>query len=116
MNDVSVYLGRQREEGSLIERMHFVDSFFVFNQERHAFRFANVRNSSAWAGNYKLRPLARSFDGPLSPSVYLVVHVLHTASDQKLDSGKAWERGYPKAALISRESENEASACIVISM
>ena len=37
---------------------------------------------------------------------------LHTASDQKLDSGKAWERGYPKAALISRESENEASVCI----
>ena len=78
-----------------------MDAFFVFNQERYAFHFANVRNSSAWGRNYKIRPLARSFDGgPLPSSVDTdVIHVindtrpsppfLHTASNQKLDSGKA---------------------------
>ena len=68
VNDVSVYLGRQRGEGSLIERTHFTQVFFVLKQERYAFRFANVRNSSAWGRNYKIRALARSFDGgPLPP-------------------------------------------------
>ena len=50
VNDVSVYLGRQRGEGSL---MDFAHAFFVLNQERYAFRFANIRNSSAWGRNYK---------------------------------------------------------------
>ena len=82
--------------------MHFARAFFVLNQELYTFHFANVRNSSAWGRNYKI---SRSFDGgPLPPSVYVdsdVIHVimvpglplpfLHTASDQKLDGGKAWE-------------------------
>ena len=68
VNDVSVYLGRQRGEGSLIERTHFAHTFFVLNQERYAFRFTNIRNSSAWGRNYKIRALACSFDwGPLPP-------------------------------------------------
>ena len=62
VNDVSVYLGRQKLGGgnSLIERMHFVHAFFVLNQEWYAFRFANVQNSSSNGNNYKIRPLARS--------------------------------------------------------
>ena len=32
VNDVSLYQGRQREEGSSIERTHFVHTFFVLNQ------------------------------------------------------------------------------------
>ena len=65
LNDVSIYPGW---EGSLIERMHFAHAFFVLKQERYAFRFANIRNSSAWGRNYKIRALARSFDwGPPGP-------------------------------------------------
>ena len=60
VNDVSVYRGG---EGSLIERTLFADAFFILNQERYAFRFANLWNSSAWGRNYKIRPLARSIDG-----------------------------------------------------
>ena len=37
VNDVSVYLGRQRGEGSLVKRTHFAHAFFVLNQERYAF-------------------------------------------------------------------------------
>ena len=64
-NSPSIYLGRQRGEESLIERTHFVHAFFVLNQEGYAFRFMNVQNSSTWGRNYKIRPLARSFDGKL---------------------------------------------------
>ena len=39
---VSVYLGRQRGERSPIERMHFSHTFFILNQERYLFCFANV--------------------------------------------------------------------------
>ena len=64
--DVSVYLGRRGGEGSLIERMHFAHVFFS-NLEWYVYYFANVRNSSAWARNCKIRPQARSLDGgPLS--------------------------------------------------
>ena len=52
MNDISVHLGRQREEESLIERMHFTHAFFVLNQEQYTFRFMNVQNSSALGRNY----------------------------------------------------------------
>ena len=49
------------------------------DQEWYAFCFANVWNSSAWGRNYKIRPLAHSFDGgPLPPSVYLGRHCLHS--------------------------------------
>ena len=78
MNDISFYLGRQRGEGSLIEKTHFVNAFFVFNQEQYAFRFANVQNSSAWGRNYKIRPLARSFNGDPTPSIYDdIIHVIN---------------------------------------
>ena len=33
VSDVSVYLGRQREEEFRIERMHFAHTFFVLNLE-----------------------------------------------------------------------------------
>ena len=52
MNDISVYLGRQRG-GGITDRK---DAFFVFNQERYTFRLVNVRNSSTWGRNYKIRP------------------------------------------------------------
>ena len=66
-----VYLGRQGGEGSPIERTHFVHTFFVLKQEWYVFHFANIRNSSAWGRNYKIRPAeARFFDrGPLPTSV-----------------------------------------------
>ena len=65
MNDVNVYLGRQREEGPLIERTHFTDAFFALNQEQYAFHLANVQ----------IRPPARFFDGgSLPPPVYLGRH------------------------------------------
>ena len=72
MNDVSVYLGRQRGAGV---PNHFVHAFFVLNQEQYVFHFANVYRSSAWGRNYKMRPQARLFNGgPLLPSVYLGRH------------------------------------------
>ena len=66
VNDVNVYLGRQRGESPLIERTHFTDVFFALNQEQYAFRLANVQ----------IRPPARFFDwGPLLPPlVYLGRH------------------------------------------
>ena len=110
---ICVYLGRQKGggEGSPIERTHFMYVLFVSNLEWYVLHFANIRNSSAWGRNYKIRPQAHSFDGgPLYPSVYLHVgrhwrhshdknipglppQFLHTASNQKLDGGKAWEWG-----------------------
>ena len=46
--------------------------------------FSNVRNSSTWGRNYKIRPQTCSFDhGPLPPSVYLGRHWRH--SHDKLD-------------------------------
>ena len=81
MTSVSTRVDRGGE-GFLIERGHFTHTFFVLNQERHAFRFANVRNSSAWGRNYKTRHLAHSFDRwPLPPSVYLggtdIIHMIN---------------------------------------
>ena len=73
-------------------------------QERYVFRFANVRNSSAWGRNYKIRPEARFFDqGPLLPSVYLgrqnVFPMINgpspppsVSSDQKVDSEEGLSR------------------------
>ena len=55
--------GRQRGEGSLIKRAYFAYAFFTLNQEWYLFCFVNVQNFSAWGRNYKIRPLARSFDG-----------------------------------------------------
>ena len=62
MNDVSVYLGRQRGGGVPNWKKVFCAC------ERYIFRFTNVKNSSAWGKNYKIRPQACSFDrGPLPP-------------------------------------------------
>ena len=62
-------------EKPLIKRTHFVHVFFVLNQERYIFCFANVRNSNAWGRNYKIRPQVRLFDGgPFPHSVYLGRH------------------------------------------
>ena len=44
VNDISVYLGRQRGEGSPIEGTHFAHVFFVLNQEQYVSRFANVES------------------------------------------------------------------------
>ena len=60
-------------------------------------------NSSTWGRNCMIRPQARSFNEGLPIMVDTDVidmikwtrpspSVLHTASDQKLDSGKAWEQ------------------------
>ena len=99
VNDVSVYLGRQRGgKGSLIERMHFAGAFFVFNQERYAFCFANVQNSSAWGRNYKIRPLAHSFDGgPLPPSVHLGRHWRHSCDK--------WYSPFPSVFAYCKQSK-----------
>ena len=40
VNNISVYLGRQRGGGSPIERMYF--AFFVLNQKQYVFRSADV--------------------------------------------------------------------------
>ena len=37
VNDISVYLGRQRGEGSPIEITHFTHTFFILNQEQYIF-------------------------------------------------------------------------------
>ena len=63
MNDVSVYLGRHKEEESPIKIMPSAHMLFVLNQEQYVFHFANVQNSSIWGRNYKIRPHAHSFDG-----------------------------------------------------
>ena len=96
-------------EGSLIERTHFVHTFFVLNQEWYTFRFTNVRNSSALGRNCKIRSLPLSFDsGTLPLSLHLGRHWCHSCDKwyqvfplhfayckrSKLDGGKAWERGY----------------------
>ena len=78
VNDVSVYLGRQRGEGSLIERTYFLHMSLVLNQERYVFRFVNIWNSSTWGRNYKIKPQAYSFtffwSGTPPPSIYLGRH------------------------------------------
>ena len=42
MNDVSVYLGDEGGEGSVLERTHFTHAFFVLNQEQYIFQIVNV--------------------------------------------------------------------------
>ena len=47
VNDVFVYLGRQRE-GSPIERTHFGHTFFVLNQERYVFTLQTFETPALW--------------------------------------------------------------------
>ena len=46
MNDVSVYLARQKGEGSSIERTHFVNAFFVLDQEQMSETIALVTETT----------------------------------------------------------------------
>ena len=64
VNDVlSTQVDRRGGEGSPIERTHFACAFFVLKQEWYVFFcFMNVRNSSSWGRNYKIRPQACSFN------------------------------------------------------
>ena len=73
MNDASVYLGRQRGEGSPFEGTIFVHVFFALNQEQYMFFFfSNVRDSSAGDRNYKkgLKLILSMGDPSPPPSVY----------------------------------------------
>ena len=64
-----------------MERTHFAHVFFVLNYEQYAF---SLRKRS------KLQRLRQKLqDQASNPHPFL-----HTASDQKLDGGKAWERDY----------------------
>ena len=81
------------------EATHFAHAFFLLNQMWYAFRFANVRNSSAWARNYKIRRLARSFDQwPLPTSVYLGRHWCH--------SRDKWYQAFPLRFCILQAIKN----------
>ena len=47
VNDISVYLGRQRGgRGPQMKEPCFAHVFFVLDKERYVFHFANIRNSS----------------------------------------------------------------------
>ena len=78
VNYVSVYLGRQRSPRWKRRILRMCSLFWTMSDM--LFHFANVRNSSAWGRNYKIMSNPHPF--------------LHTASDQKLDGGKAWEWDY----------------------
>ena len=104
--DISVYLGRQRGRRVPNQKNAFHAHTLCFEPGAVHFSFSNVRNSSVWGTNYKISLQAHSFNGgPLPPSVYLGIDAdiiymikltkpsspfLHTASDPKLDGGKAW--------------------------
>ena len=60
--------GRQREEGSMIERMRSTHVFFVLNQEQYIFALQTFETPVLGGRNYKIRPQACSFGGgPLPP-------------------------------------------------
>ena len=86
VNDISVYLGRQRVSA---QRSAFCACVLRFESGAVCFRFLNAWNFSSWDRNYKIRLHDLSFDwGPLPPLstwVGLPPSFLHTASDQKLD-------------------------------
>ena len=56
MTSVSTLVDREGE-GSWM-RMHM---FFILKQEQYVFHFINVRNSSAWGRNYKIRKASSLF-------------------------------------------------------
>ena len=110
VNDVSIYLGRWG--GVPDQKSIFRVRVIRFEPGTVHFLLANVQNSSTWERNYKKRPQHRSFNRhppPPPPSVYLGRHwrhscekmdqafplhfIMYTTSNQKLDSGKAWEQG-----------------------
>ena len=86
VNDISVYLGRQRVSA---QRSAFCACVLRFESGAVCFRFLNAWNFSSWDRNYKIRLHDLSFDwGPLPPLstwVGLPPSFLHTANDQKLD-------------------------------
>ena len=99
VNDISVYLGRQRGRRVPNQKNAFRAHTLCFEPGVVHFSFSNVRNSSVWGTNHKISLQAHSFNGgSLPPSVYLYMikltkpssPFLHTASDPKLDGGKAY--------------------------
>ena len=86
VNDISVYLGRQRGGGVPGRRT----SFGAFSKrktlEQNAYFRPGTPPPSVYLGRHQLIHMIK-WTRP-SPSV------LPTATDQKLDDGKAWERGY----------------------
>ena len=90
---------RQKEEGSPMERTHFVHIFFILNQEWCHFRLVNLRNSIARGKNYKKRLQAPSLDGgPLPP--------LSTKVDTDIIWVIKWTRPSPSIFVIKN--------CIVV--
>ena len=67
VTDISVYLGRHRGGSGppLTEPISCMHS----NLEWYIFRFTNIRNSSAWGRDYKIRPQARSFHAFIDASM-----------------------------------------------
>ena len=127
VNDVSVYLGRQRGgEGSPVKRMSYRPDLTVSAPKHWSFECSQSEKRTALlAQNKECVCEMRPFDqDPPPPSVYLGRHWCHshdkwyqafplrflrTASDQKLDGGKAWERGYSPTNLLwsTRQTYNE---------
>ena len=61
----------ERRWESPTERVHFAVVFFVLNNERCVFCFANIWNCSTWLGSTKKASISFFRLGPLPPSVYL---------------------------------------------
>ena len=105
MTSVSSYVDRGGE-GSLIERTSLRPYLVVFSPFAGVSNVCEAKKISLLVQNEERMHKMCSFDQrPLPPSVDTdVIHMMkwtrpsslffHTASDQKLDSGKAWERGY----------------------
>ena len=86
VNDISVYLGRQRGGGVPGRRTSFGAFSKRKTREQNAYFRPGTPPPSVYLGRHQLIHMIK-WTRP-SPSV------LPTASDQKLDDGKAWERGY----------------------
>ena len=85
VNDISVYLGRQRGRRVPNQKNAFHAHTLCFEPGVVHFSFSNVTNSSVWGTNHKISLQAHSFNGgPLPPSVYLGRHWhhLHDKIDQ----------------------------------
>ena len=73
MNDVSVYLGRQKGKGSPDQVNKFRASVLSFEPGTLCFCFANIRNSITWdRNNYKASSLFLQWGTLSSPSLLLL--------------------------------------------
>ena len=102
MNEIYVYLIRQRGGRGLNKRVHFAHTFFIPKNERYVFHFAKRLKFQHLNRNKKKLILLLEGPFPLSSLVDPdVIHMkkrtrpspllFHIASDQKLDGGKALE-------------------------